>query len=61
MGKDKFDCLLKLVGKSWASGDYMYLLKRKDLEMLAQKAGLASYRIIRNRFCGISMTFSLIW
>jgi hypothetical protein len=61
LAKEKFDSFLKVIGKSWASGEYMCLLERKDFEMLARKSGLTNYHIVRNRFCGLTMTFSLIW
>lgn len=61
MDKQTFDRFLKFIGKGWASGEYMRLLSRKDLETLAKNAGLKNYRIIKNRFLGFSMTFSLVW
>lgn len=56
-----FDMVSRFIGKGWASGGYMHLLGRKDIEKLAKAAGLKNYRIIKNRFCGFTMTFSLIW
>jgi hypothetical protein len=61
LAKNKFDVILNVIGKKWASGEYMYLLTRKDLEMLARNSGLTNYHMVRNRFCGLTMTFSLIW
>lgn len=61
IGKQAFDRFLKFIGKGWASGEYMCLLSRKDIETLAKNAGLKNYRIIKNRFLGFSMTFSLVW
>ncbi|MFN3739290.1 MAG: methyltransferase domain-containing protein [Thermodesulfovibrionales bacterium] len=60
-GKRIFDRFLKMIGKEWATGDYMYLLGRKELEMLAKKIGLENYIIIKNRFLGLTATYSLIW
>ena len=59
--KERFDCFLRFTGKDWATGGYMYLLGKKDLESLARKADLRNYHINRNRFLGFTMTLSLIW
>ena len=61
MDKSRFDALLRLMGKGWAADDYMHLLGYRELELLAKRAGLADYRITRNRFLGLTATFSLIW
>lgn len=59
--KERFDKIITRMGKGWAAGRYMHLLGEDDLKSLAQKAGLKDYRIIKNRFLGITMTFTLIW
>lgn len=56
-----FDRFLKLIGKGWAAGEYMHLLGFRELDAMAKRAGIKNYRIIRNRFFGFTMTFSLIW
>lgn len=56
-----FDRILKLFGKSWAANDYMYLLGFKDLEKMMDLAGFDNYSIMRNNFCGITMTFTVVW
>lgn len=61
MSKDLFDSFIKLIGKSWAAGNYMHLLGEKDLDLLAKRAGLRGYRIIKNRLAGLPMTFTLVW
>lgn len=61
MGKESFDRFLKVIGKGWATGDYMNLLSFRELDSMAKRAGIKNYRIIRNRFFGFTMTFSLIW
>lgn len=61
MKKEKFDNFLCWIGKEWASEKYMYLLCVKDLEILAKRANMKRYRVIRNRFLGMTVTFSLIW
>lgn len=61
MGKARFDNFLRLIGKDWATGDYMFLLAENDLKLLIKSTGLKNYRIIKNRFLGLTMTFTLIW
>lgn len=61
MGKKYFDCFLKLIGKKWATGDYMNLVTEKDLRLLVESAGINNHRIIRNRFMGLTMTLTLLW
>lgn len=61
MGKEKFDRFLTVIGKDWATGEYMYLLSERDLKLLVMRVGLTNYHIIRNRFVGFTMTFSLLW
>lgn len=61
MGKKYFDCFLKLIGKKWATGDYMNLLTEKDLRLLVESAGINNHRIIRNRVMGFTMTLTLVW
>ncbi len=39
----------------------MYLLGKKDLEQIADSAGLENYRIVQNRFFGFTATLSLIY
>jgi hypothetical protein len=56
-----FDALLRLTGKGWATGSYMTLLSLHDLESLLRAAGIADYRIVRNRVLGLTMTFSVTW
>lgn len=61
LGKSIFDTVAKAIGKGWAAGDYMYLLSFKELDELAREVGLSNYQIIKNRFLGGVMTFTLIW
>ncbi|MDD3818395.1 MAG: class I SAM-dependent methyltransferase [Actinomycetota bacterium] len=61
LGKEKFDKFLRNTGRGWASGEYMYLLSMKDLELLIKRTGLVNYKIIKNYFFGFVATFSLIW
>lgn len=59
--KERFDRCLRWLGKDWAAGEYMFLLGEKDLVLLAESAGIKNYRLIKNRFLGLTMTFSLMW
>ena len=61
LDKSKFDNCLRLIGKDWASGDYMYLISENELRSLVQKIELKNYLLIKNRFLGFTMTFTLIW
>lgn len=59
--KKYFDSFLKRIGKSWATGDYMHLLSEKELRSLFSQAGITGYTLIKNRFLGFPMTFTLVW
>lgn len=59
--KKIFDRFLRWIGKDWATDSYMYLLGESELKILIKSADLANYRLIKNRFLGFVMTFSLIW
>jgi len=61
MRKDKFEAILRIIRKDWAAGDYMFLLAESDLKLLIKSISLKNYRIIKNRFLGLTMTFTLIW
>ena len=61
LSKPAFDRILTILGKSWAAGDYMHLLSEHELRSLAITAGVKEFEIIRNRFLGWTMTFTLIW
>lgn len=59
--KNKFDRFLRLIGKDWATDSYMYLLGENELRLLIKSVDLSNYRLIKNRFLGFVMTFSLLW
>ncbi len=61
MSKARFDNFLRLLKKEWATGDYMYLITEKELRSLVQETDLKNYHIIKNRFLGFTVTFTLIW
>lgn len=56
-----FDGLLHLIGKGWAAGDYMYLFSESELRSLLAVAGIRDYQLVRNRFLGLPMTFTVTW
>lgn len=59
--KSLFDAFLRLIGKSWATGEYMHLLSEGQFRSLLKSAGITDYQLIRNRFMGFTMTFTVIW
>lgn len=56
-GKRVFDPYLRLIGKEWATGDYMYLLSKEKLQRILVDAGVAEWTIIPNRLCGFVLDF----
>jgi len=58
--KKIFDMILNLVGKEWASGDYMYLLSEYKLRKILKKAKIDFYRIHCNKFLGLTVDFSVV-
>jgi len=61
LSKKKFDAFLSHIGKTWATGDYMRLLSERELRTLLKKAGIADYTLVKNRFLGFPMTFTIVW
>lgn len=59
--KQTYDSFLILIGKDWASGNYMNLLSKRNLIDLLFKAGIHQYKIISNRFFGLTMDFVIIF
>lgn len=59
--KKNFDTLVTKAGKPWAAGDYMSLLSESDLRRLFSEVGISHYTLIKNRFCGLPMTFTVVW
>lgn len=56
-----FHSYLRLIGKGWATGDYMNLLKRRELSRLLEESGIVKYRIIANRLFGFALDFIIIF
>lgn len=61
LSKKNFDTVVTKIGKSWAAGDYMSLLSERELRSLFSAVGITRYTLIKNRFCGLPMTFTVIW
>lgn len=59
--KKAFDWIATAIGKGWATGDYMHLLSENELHSLLQEAGLTQYTLLKNRFFGFPMTFTVYW
>jgi len=59
--KPFFDSYLKLIGKKWATGNYMNLLSLADIKELLRLAKIKDYRIIKNKFLGFTLDFIIVW
>ena len=59
--KAAFDWCLTRLGKSFARGEYMNLLGIRDAKALMKESGIDEYRIVRNRLCGFTMDFVMIF
>ncbi|WP_291585388.1 class I SAM-dependent methyltransferase [Bacteroides sp.] len=55
-----FEKYLILVGKSWATGDYMHLLSKKNIINLCREAGASKITIHGNRILGLVLDYSII-
>lgn len=55
-----FEKYLRLVGKSWATGDYMHLLSKKEIISLCSEAGATKITIHGNRILGFVLDYSII-
>lgn len=58
--KKYFDTILTLVGKKWATGKYMFLLGRTDLERMLRELGVDNYQIKSNRLFFFTMDFVVV-
>jgi SAM-dependent methyltransferase len=61
LSKSLFDRFLRFIGKGWAADGYMNLLSGNDLRSLLRDAGIPDATIVRNRFLGFTMTFTVVW
>jgi SAM-dependent methyltransferase len=55
-----FDRIATWAGKSWATGDYMHLLSRRDIRHLMRDANINNYNIIDNRILGLTLDFVIL-
>ncbi len=55
--KKFFDSYLSLIGKKWATGDYMNLLSLKDIKNLLHNAEISDYKIIKNKLFIFTLDF----
>jgi len=58
--KNFFDRILHILGKSWATGSYMNLLSEREIRGLLKKAGIANYKILRNRLLFFTLDFVIV-
>lgn len=58
--KRNFDCFLRVIGKEWATGDYMNLLSKYDLENILLLAGVRKFKIITKRMLGLPLHYFVI-
>ena len=56
-----FESTARLIGKDWATGDYMNLLGARDLKKILKDAGIVEYKIIKNSFFGFVLDFVIIF
>lgn len=54
-----FDRILRMLGKSWATGGYMNLLSKRDLVRLMESAGIVDYRIFTKRLLGFPLHYTV--
>lgn len=59
--KPIFEAYLKLIGKKWATGDYMNLLSISDIKKLLHAVGVKKYKIIKNKLFFFTLDFVIIF
>jgi len=59
--KKLFDKYLNLTNRKWATGDFMNILSLKDIQEMAQAAGISHCKIIKNKFFGFNLDFIIIF
>lgn len=55
-----FDKILILIGKKWATGNYMNLLSLGEIKSLLASSGIKNYKFIKNRFLFFTLDFIII-
>ncbi len=58
--KQYFDSILRIIGKEWATGNYMNLLSKHDLEVILRSAGVSKFRIITKRMLGFPLHYIVV-
>lgn len=58
--KKYFDSVLRVIGKTWASGDYMNLLSINDVKKMLNELDIKNYAIKRNRKFLSTMDFVVV-
>jgi SAM-dependent methyltransferase len=58
--KKVFDAYLRMVGKEWATGDYMHLLGWRDIRDLLRAVGVTNWFIHRNKVLGFTLDFVVV-
>ena len=57
--KDVFNRVVNLSGKGWASGDYMNLLGRREIEALLRRSGVTECKIFTQRLGPFPLHYSV--
>jgi hypothetical protein len=55
-----FDVYLRMVGKEWATGDYMHLLGWSDIRDLLRAVGVSNWLVHRNKLLGFTLDFVVL-
>jgi SAM-dependent methyltransferase len=58
--KPIFDDYLRVTHREWAMGDYLHLLRLRELKHLLELANIREYRIFKNRLGGFVLDFVII-
>ena len=56
-----FEKILRVIGKSWSTGNYMNLFSLKELKQLLDNCNIKNYRIVKNKFLGFTIDFAIIF
>lgn len=59
--KKYFDLLLHYTPLKWATGDYAFLLSHSKIKRLLKDAGVADYKIFKNRLFGFTLDFVIVF
>jgi SAM-dependent methyltransferase len=56
-----FDKYLVLIGKEWATGNYMNLLSISNMKNLLAEANITKYKIVENKLAGFTLDFVVLF